>query len=416
MQKMKDSGVEWLGKVPAGWEILEQKWLMRKVKRICAKWSGENVLSLTTAGVIIRDVESGKGKFPATFDGYQYIASGNLVLCLFDIDVTPRCLGLAVCDGVISPAYSQYEMLEGANSRYYNYYLRAIDDRKLYLGLTSTLRHSFTPDLFDQIKALRPPLDEQLKIADYLDAECTEIDRAVDAAEKSIEEYKTYRNSVIFQAVTKGVDPDVPMKDSGVEWLGAIPEGWSITPIKHLFYISKTIAGTTGFDVLSITQKGLKVKDIKSGEGQIAADYSNYQIVEPGDFAMNHMDLLTGWIDLAQQTGVTSPDYRVFKARISSLDKRYFLRVFQHYYSARIFYGFCKGVSGKGRFRLPADAFKSIQIPVPPYETQCRIADYLDAKCVGIDKVVEAKQSVVEDLKAYKQSLIYEVVTGKREV
>ncbi|WP_282741460.1 restriction endonuclease subunit S [Olsenella uli] len=199
---MRDSGIEWLGKVPKGWEILEQKWLMRKVKRICAKWSGESVLSLTTAGVIIRDVESGKGKFPATFDGYQYISSGNLVLCLFDIDVTPRCVGLAECDGVISPAYSQYEMLEGANSRYYNYYLRAIDDRKLYLGLTSTLRHSLTPDLFGQIKAVRPPLDEQLKIADFLDAKCLEIDRAIYAKQSIIEDLKAYKQSLIFEVVT----------------------------------------------------------------------------------------------------------------------------------------------------------------------------------------------------------------------
>ena len=206
------------------------------------------------------------------------------------------------------------------------------------------------------------------------------------------------------------------MRDSGVKWLCEVPAGWRVTPVKHLFFISKVIVGKTGYDVLSITQHGLKVKDIKSGEGQLAADYSHYQIVEPGDFAMNHMDLLTGWIDLSDMTGVTSPDYRVFKSRIDNIDKRYYLRVFQHCYSARVFYGLCKGVSSKGRYRLPADAFNSLRLPIPPLSEQRRIADYLDEKCAQIDAAVSAKQAIVADLKAYKQSLIYETVTGKREV
>ncbi len=201
------------------------------------------------------------------------------------------------------------------------------------------------------------------------------------------------------------------MKDSGVEWLGEVPTGWKITPIKHLFYISKTIAGRTGFDVLSITQQGLKVKDIKSGEGQLASDYSHYQIVEPGDFAMNHMDLLTGWIDLSDKTGVTSPDYRVFKARADGIDKHYFLRVFQLYYSARVFYGFCKGISNKGRWRLPADAFRVIQVPLPPLPEQRRIADYLDEKCAEIDRAVSAAEHSIEEYKAYETALIGAAVT-----
>lgn len=201
------------------------------------------------------------------------------------------------------------------------------------------------------------------------------------------------------------------MKDSGVEWLGEVPAGWRVTPVKHLFFISKVIAGKTGYDVLSITQHGLKVKDIKSGEGQLAADYSHYQIVEPGDFAMNHMDLLTGWIDLSDMTGVTSPDYRVFKSRIGEMNKRYYLRVFQHCYSARVFYGLCKGVSSKGRYRLPADAFNALRIPVPPLDEQLRIADYLDEKCAEIDRAVSAAEQSIEEYRAYKNSVVFQAVT-----
>lgn len=205
------------------------------------------------------------------------------------------------------------------------------------------------------------------------------------------------------------------MKDSGVEWLGEVPAGWKITPIKHLFYISKNIAGRTGFDVLSITQQGLKVKDVKSGEGQLASDYSHYQIVGPGDFAMNHMDLLTGWIDLSDKTGVTSPDYRVFKARAIDINKRYYLRIFQYYYSARVFYGFCKGISNKGRWRLPADAFRAIRVPLPPLDEQRRIADYLDEKCAEIDRAVSAAERSVEEYRAYQNDVVKRaIVYGTR--
>lgn len=199
---MKDSGLDWIGPAPAHWDVLEQKWLMYKTKSICENWQGESVLSLTTGGVIVRDIESGKGKFPATFDGYQYIDAGNLVLCLFDIDVTPRCAGLAKQSGVISPAYSQFVMLSGAEARFYDYYFRAMDDRKLYLGLTSTMRHSFTADAFGLIHALRPPVDEQLRIADYLDAKTAEIDRLIEAKQAIIDELKSYKQSLIYEAVT----------------------------------------------------------------------------------------------------------------------------------------------------------------------------------------------------------------------
>lgn len=199
---MADSGLDWIGSAPKHWDVLEQKWLMRKEKSICENWQGESVLSLTTSGVIVRDIESGKGKFPATFDGYQHIDAGNLVLCLFDIDVTPRCVGLAKQAGVISPAYSQFVMLPGAEARFYDYYFRAMDDRKLYLGLTSTMRHSFTVDAFGLIHALRPPADEQLRIADYLDAKTAEIDRLVLSKQAIISDLKAYKQSLICEIVT----------------------------------------------------------------------------------------------------------------------------------------------------------------------------------------------------------------------
>lgn len=413
MRKMKDSGVEWLGEVPAEWgfDRLGGFFSLRSEKVSDEDYTP---LSVTKGGVVPQLSHVAKSDDHAN---RKLVRKGDFAINSRS-DRRNSC-GFASQDGSVSLINTICVPRGEIESRYFGY----LFDSSQWSDEFYSWGHGIVADLWttgwnDMKKILLPvpPLDEQRRIADYLDDKCAEIDRAVSAAEQSIEEYKVYKNSVVYRAITKGLDVDVPMKDSGIEWLREIPVGWKITPIKHLFYISKTIAGRTGFDVLSITQQGLKVKDIKSGEGQLASDYSHYQIVEPGDFAMNHMDLLTGWIDLSDKTGVTSPDYRVFKTRTDDVDKHYYLRVFQHYYSARVFYGFCKGISSKGRWRLPADAFRSIQVPLPPLSEQRRIANYLDETCAQIDRAVAAKQVVITELKSYKQSLIYETVTGKREV
>src|SRR5699024_8206788 len=176
------------------------------------------------------------------------------------------------------------------------------------------------------------------------------------------------------------------------------------------------IANKTGYDVLSVTQSGLRVRDITKNEGQMATDYSKYQIVEKDDFVMNHMDLLTGWIDIAQQQGVTSPDYRVFynKQKKFAVNK-YYLYVFQTAYINKIFYGLGQGVSNVGRWRLQTDKFLNFYVPLPSLDEQKEISSYLDRQTIEIDKLVENKESIIEELENYKKSLIYEYVTGKKE-
>ena len=180
--------------------------------------------------------------------------------------------------------------------------------------------------------------------------------------------------------------------------------------IKYIFKIQKDIAREEGHTVLSITQKGIKPKDLSKNEGQLAENYSNYQLVHIGDFAMNHMDLLTGWVDVSKYEGVTSPDYRVF----GLIDKdnyccQYYLYLMQMCYTNRIFYGL-------GRWRLQADKFLNFSITVPSYEEQQEIANYLDKKCLAIDELIAKKEQYLSEIENYKKSLIYEYVTGKKEV
>lgn len=265
------------------------------------------------------------------------------------------------------------------------------------------------------IKFVMPPLFEQQAIADYLDETCSKIDEIIAEAKASIDEYKELRIAAVNDAVTHGIYNNA-IKDSNVDWIGKIPDNWKIIITKRLFKIKKDIAGKEGYTVLSITQKGI-VPKVFGGKGQFAADYSNYQLVNKGDFAMNHMDLLTGWLDISEYDGVTSPDYRVFvPTGYENIYTPYYKYVMQNCYSCRIYYGLGHGVAGMGRWRLPADMFLNFKLPMPPKAEQKEIADFLDKRTAEIDSLISEKESLINDLEAYKKSLIYEVVTGKRRV
>lgn len=198
---MKDSGIEWIGDIPAGWQVIPHKYVMHKEKSICEHYNGEDIISLTMNGVIVRDLTAG-GKMPTTFDGYQYVEPEDLLLCLFDIDVTPRCVGIVRNHGVTSPAYSRFKVHEGYYNAYYDYLLRFIDDEKVFIHLSKNLRSSLTETDFGAIKTIVPPLEEQKKIAEYLDKKCAEMDTLISRKTALLAEMETYKKSVIYEYVT----------------------------------------------------------------------------------------------------------------------------------------------------------------------------------------------------------------------
>lgn len=200
-------------------------------------------------------------------------------------------------------------------------------------------------------------------------------------------------------------------KKSEIDWLGDIPEHWKLVRFKNIFKIKKRIAGRLGFEILSITQRGIKIKDTESGDGQLSMDYSKYQLVYKNDFAMNHMDLLTGFVDISKYDGVTSPDYRVFILEDKSSHQRYFLYLLQLCYIAKIFYPLGQGAANIGRWRLPSEAFNEFIAPIPTLEEQTVIANFLDHETAKIDTLIEKQQQLIQLLKEKRQAVISHAVT-----
>jgi len=417
---MKESGVSWIGQVPVAWNVVRTKNCYTNNKQVVGeKADNYERLALTLNGVIKRPKDDATGLQPEAFNGYQILRENELVFKLIDLaNVSTSRVGYSPYEGIVSPAYIVLHPNDATESRFGEYYFLSMWQREVFNhmgddGVRSSLN---TSDLLN-VPYLLVPSEEKKKIVEYLDKKCTEIDAVITKTKATIEEYKKLRQAIVTDAITKGIRTERPMKDSDNIWYGNIPTDWNICKIKYMFRIKKDIAGKEGYTILSITQKGVRPKNIASNEGQIAENYSNYQLVEPGDFAMNHMDLLTGWIDISQYSGVTSPDYRVFVL----LDKennysKYYLYLMQICYSNRIFYGLGQGVSGMGRWRLQADKFLNFTIPVPSYEEQKEIADYLDTKCAEMDTLIARKTALLAEMETYKKSVIYEYVTGKKEV
>ncbi|MEG7380859.1 restriction endonuclease subunit S [Bacillus subtilis] len=281
---------------------------------------------------------------------------------------------------------------------------------------TSTAQPLITGETIKRRKIAFPDILTQKKIVNYIEYNVSEIDDLLIKKHQLINLLEQQRQSIITEAVTKGLNLNVNMKDSGVEWIGEIPEYWEVNKIKFKFDIRKVIQPTENPTVLSLTQRGLKIKDLNDFSGQHADSYDKYQKVEIKDYVMNGMDLLTGYVDCSRFEGVTSPDYRVFRIKDNTECHDYYLRYFQMCYFSKIFYGHGQGVSNFGRWRLQTDVFKEFPIPVPPKDEQFKVSEFLKAKEMKIDKALELINLDIEKLKEYRKSLIYEAVTGKIDV
>ena len=415
MREMKRSEIEWIRDIPADWKVMPNKYLMYKTKDICPVYGGEDILSLTMKGVIVRDLDAG-GKMPASFDGYQRLEAGNLLMCLFDIDVTPRCVGLIKQSGLSSPAYSQFVLKEGADAAYYCYYYTILDNDKTLLHLAKNLRHSLTEEQLGAVPTVVPPVVEQKRIVDFLDAKCAEIDALTADVQAQIDMLEQYKRSVITETVTKGLNPDAEMKDSEIQWVGMIPAHWIVHPVYTYFGERKNRNRRGAEDnLLSLSYGRVIRKDINTSDGLLPESFNTYNIVEAGDIVIRPTDLQndkrslrTG---LVREHGIITSAY-IDLCPIKKVNSRYFQFLLHAYDVMKVFYNMGNGV----RQGLNYSEFSRLMVFEPPYDEQEAIANYLDEKCNEIDAIIDQKKEQLSTLEAYKKSLIFEYVTGKKGV
>lgn len=422
MKKYKEyqsSELPWIDGIPSHWRWMRNGVLLTIHKeKVGTDFEKYTLLSLTTSGVKKKNIEDASGKVPDSYEGYQKVFIGDMVFCLFDLDCSAVFSGLSDFDGMITSAYDVAKPNKNIiDDGFLKYWFMSIFSGRYYKIYSKSVRYTINYDAFKTLKTPVPPKEEQDQIVRYLDWKTSEMNRFIHEKKEQIKKLEELKYTKIDQMITKGLQPDVELKESNVEWLGEVPTHWDIDHIKQHFAIKKRIAGAEGYDVLSITQQGLKIKDIESNEGQMAQSYANYQFVYPGDFAMNHMDLITGYVDLSDKFGVTSPDYRVF----TLIDTEhcyapFYLRVFQIGYKRRIFYKFGKGAANQGRWRLPKMAFYDYSIQVPPIEEQIEIEKACNELEKNIDAMIVGIKKEIELVEEYKIKLISDIVTGQIDI
>ncbi len=412
MPEMKDSGIEWVGKIPKEWNVMANKYVMKKIKHIQPIYQGEDILSLTVNGVIVRDLDAG-GKMPASFDGYQRLYSGNLLMCLFDYDVTPRCIGLIKNEGLTSPAYSQFVLKNGNVARYYYYYFLMIDNTKELLHLAKNLRHSFTEEQLGAINSPVPPLTEQTHIADFLDSKCSEIDALIADIQKEIDILEEYKKSVITEAVTKGLNPNAEMKDSGVKWIGTMPNHLECIKGKYILrYLQKPVRDDDG--VITCFRDGeVTLRSNRREDGFTMSDKEiGYQGIDVGDLVVHGMDGFAGAIGISDSRGKASPALNVLD---TDMDKKYVMYYLRSMAYSDVFLALATGIRVRS-CDLRWNKLAELLYPVPPLEEQKKISAFIDKILQEANAIIESKEQELETLAEYKKSLIYEYVTGKKEV
>ena len=417
MREMKDSGLKWIGKIPSSWNVMPNKYLMKKKKVICPVYKGEDILSLTMKGVIVRDLDAG-GKMPTSFDGYQRLEPGNLLMCLFDIDVTPRCIGLIKQVGLSSPAYSQFELNDMGNAEYYCYYYTMLDNDKTLLHLAKNLRHSLTEDQLGAISVIVPPVQEQKKIADFLDAKCSEIDALSADIQTQIDILEQYKRSVITEAVTRGLNPDVEMKDSGTPWCPLIPIHWKYANPKALF-TQRLDRAYPGDKQLTASQEyGVIYQDEYMGLTgtkivTVMKDFSILKHVEPNDFVIS-MRSFQGGLEYSERRGSISSAY----VMLIPNNEYVYPPFYRWFFKSSKYINAIQSTSNLVRDGQAMRYANFAQVPlfIIPLDEQKQISEYLDEKVRKIDEILKSKNNQLEILAEYKKSLIYEYVTGKKEV
>ena len=429
-EKIKDSGIEWIGRVPSHWRVHTLYQLVTQVKEKNSNLQEKNLLSLSYGKIKRKDIDSPDGLLPASFDGYNIIETGDIVLRLTDLqnDHTSLRVGLATERGIITSAYTTLRPMDTSNSKYLYYLLHAFDLKKGFYGMGSGVRQGLNYAEVKELRVVLPSQDEQNAIVRFLDNQCGQIDSIIEDAKSSLEEYKKWKASIIFEAVTKGIVPGVEMRDSGLREFGNIPKTWYITKTLHCLSMPITDGPHTTPEFFDSGVPFVSAEAISCGNGKIAFDHIRGYISEEfyqecckkyipqiDDVYMIKSGATTGKVAIVDtdiKFTIWSPIavFRADKSRI--LPKFLFYALQSPSYQTQVALGWTYGTQQNIGMRT----LETLKLCVPSLEEQKQIVAYLDRRCSEMDALISEKEALVSDLEVYKRSLVFETVTGKRKV
>lgn len=411
----KDSGVKWLGEIPSHWEVFRNKDIFHECKKSVGKNSNNyTLLSLSKKGVVIRNMDDG-GKFPAEFDTYKVVEPGDFIFCFFDVDETPRAVGLSSEYGMITGAYTVLRQ-SIANSQYLYYYYLSIDDAKALKPLYTGLRKTVPLNAFMSMQIFLPPKAEQDAIVRYLDTATSEIDKAIAMQQKMIDLLNERKQIIIKNAVTKGLDENVEMKESGVEWIGKIPKHWEVRRGKFLFRVVNEYSTTGQEELLTVSDRtGITPRSMKNVNMFMSESLIGYKKCQKGDICSNIMWMWHGAVGVTEYNGVISPSYGVYRQIAVNYDNKYLDYMLRLPRLVEV-YGICSTGLTESRLRLYPDDFMNIQFFIPPVEEQKSIVLQIQKQITDIEKSIRNAENLITLLQERKQIIINEVVTGKVRV
>ena len=400
----KDSGVKWIGEIPGHWECRKLKFLTSSMQ------SGDNLTAIQ-----IKEI----GKYP--------VYGGNGIRGYYDdSNCNKQCIVIgrqgALC-GNVHIVKKPFWATDHAVVTYANentdldflFYLTKAMNLNQYASQTAA-QPGIAVSAIKNIYTCYPPLPEQEAIVTYLDSKVAKIDEYISIAEKKIAALEELKQTIIAEAVTRGIHKEVPMKDSGVKWIGMIPEHWKVSKIRSLLKLSSEKTDEPNATLLSLSQyTGVKLKSECERTGMFEAENTiGYNVVHKGQFVMNIMLAWNGSYSVSKYDGVISPAYCVFDF-IADCNKDYYDYLLRLKSYSGAFKTLSKGLIDS-RLRLYPNYFKTFPILIPPLNEQQEIVTYLDSKVANINQLCQAERSQIEKLKEYKQRLISDVVTGKVKV
>ena len=419
MREMKDSGVEWIGEIPCDWKLERSQWHLEEVNISNNPIQTNNVLSLTNKLGVVPYEEKGNQGNKSKENVYEYKLAYPNTIVANSMNILIGSVGLCDYFGCVSPVYYVFRAKKYNNIKFLNYVFQTVGfQRELRKYANGILEIRLRVSSSDILKRFIPfPSEiEQQRIAEFLDRECGKIDGLKADIQAQIDTLEQYKRSVITEAVTHGLNPSAPMKDSGAGWMPLIPLHWKADKLKfHLR--QRGIKNQIDKQVLSLYREyGSVPKDSRDDNHNVTSeDVSDYRYVRVGDFVVNKMKAWQGSVAVSNYEGIVSPAYFVYEFSDDLINKRYFHYLMRNKTYATEFRRLSGGIR-EGQWDLPSEALNNTIILLPPLDEQQEIADYLDNKCAEIEQIIADKKSQIETLDGYKKSLIFEYVTGKKEV